>query len=48
VAASLLLHHWIPALFSTVAVLCWLVLARRTARDRRATRGGAESTVDRP
>ena len=48
VAASLLLHHWIPALFSAVAVLCWLVLARRTALDRRTTADSAESTLDCP
>jgi hypothetical protein len=35
VAASALLGHWLPAAFSAVAVLCWLVLARRTARARR-------------
>lgn len=31
VAASLLLGHLTPALLSAVALLCWLVLARRTA-----------------
>jgi len=30
VAASLLLDHPIPAGFSGIAFLCWLVLARRT------------------
>ena len=41
VAASALLGHWIPATLSAGAILCWLVLARRTmravvpARDRR-------------
>jgi hypothetical protein len=35
VAASLLLNHPIPATFSAVAILCWLVLARRTILDRR-------------
>jgi hypothetical protein len=35
VAASLLLDHWIPALLSGVAILCWLLLARRTLLDRR-------------
>lgn len=30
VAASLLLGHWIPALFSAIAIGCWLMLARRT------------------
>ncbi len=29
VAASLLLGHWIPALLSTIAILCWLSLGRR-------------------
>jgi hypothetical protein len=36
VAASLLLGHWIPALLSAIAILCWLVLARRTMLARRA------------
>ena len=35
VAASLLLGHWVPALLSSVAIACWLVLARRTIRARR-------------
>jgi hypothetical protein len=35
VAASLLLGHWIPALLSTGAIACWLVLARRTILARR-------------
>ena len=35
VAASLLLGHWIPAMFSSVAILCWLLLARRTFLARR-------------
>lgn len=30
VAASVLLGHWMPAVFSGVAVLCWIALARRT------------------
>ena len=30
VAASVLLGHWAPALLSSVAIACWLVLARRT------------------
>lgn len=29
-AASLLLDHWAPAAFSAIAILCWLLLARRT------------------
>jgi hypothetical protein len=36
VAASLLLGHWIPALLSAMAILCWLALARRTMLARRA------------
>lgn len=35
VAASLLLDHPIPAVFSAIAFLCWLVLARRTILDLR-------------
>jgi len=35
VAASLLLAHWIPALLSAFAMLCWVVLARRTILARR-------------
>ena len=35
-AASLLLGHWIPALLSAGAILCWLALARRTMLARRA------------
>ena len=30
-AASVLLHHWTPAVLSAFAFLCWLWLARRTA-----------------
>ena len=30
VAASTLLHHWIPALLAALAVCCWLALALRT------------------
>jgi hypothetical protein len=43
VAASLLLGHWIPAMLSAFAILCWLLLARRTYVARRAgtTPGGA-------
>jgi hypothetical protein len=36
VAASVLLGHWIPAVLSAIAIVCWLVLARRTAVARRA------------
>ena len=35
VGASLLLGHWMPAVLSMVAILCWLVLARRAAVARR-------------
>lgn len=35
VAASILLGHWIPALLSAIAIVCWLVLARRTILHRR-------------
>lgn len=35
VGASLLLGHWVPAGFSAVAIMCWLVLARRTLMDVR-------------
>ena len=35
VAASLLLGHWMPALLSSIAIVCWLVLARRTFLARR-------------
>ena len=34
VAASSLLGHWLPAALSSVAVVCWLILARRTIRAR--------------
>ena len=38
VAASALLGHLVPAVLSAVAVLCWIVLARRTILDRRRNR----------
>jgi len=38
VAASVLLAHWTPALLSAFAILCWLVLARRTLLARRDLR----------
>jgi len=38
VAASSLLGHPVPATLSAVAILCWLVLARRTILDRRRNR----------
>ncbi|MCW2543712.1 MAG: hypothetical protein JWM40_1264 [Frankiales bacterium] len=36
IAASLLLGHRTPALLSSGAVLCWVLLARRTWRHRKA------------
>ncbi|MBV8979319.1 MAG: hypothetical protein JO086_00285 [Acidimicrobiia bacterium] len=45
VAASVLLDHPIPAVLSGVAIVCWLVLARRTVIDRRERRA-AVSTRD--
>ena len=36
VGASLLLGHWIPASLSAIAILCWLVLARRTFSSGRS------------
>jgi hypothetical protein len=38
VAASALLGHPVPAMLSAVAILCWIVLARRTLLDRRQHR----------
>ena len=35
VAASTLLGHWVPAVLSAVAIVCWLALARRTILARR-------------
>jgi hypothetical protein len=45
VAASVLLGHAIPAMLAGVAIVCWLVLARRTALDRRERRA-ATSAAD--
>lgn len=45
-AASLLLHHWIPTLFSAIAILCWLMLARRTFLARRTETDSARSNLD--
>lgn len=44
VAASLLLDHRIPALLSSLAILCWLVLARRTILARRDVPASATNT----
>jgi hypothetical protein len=38
VGASLLLDHPVPAILAGVAIMCWLVLARRTLLDRRERR----------
>jgi hypothetical protein len=42
VGASVLLGHPVPAILSGVAILCWLVLARRTVLDRRERRAVEE------
>ena len=42
-AASLLLGHWVPAMFSTVAIGCWLWLARRTFLARRVPQSSLAS-----
>ena len=39
VGASVLLGHPIPAILSGMAIVCWLVLARRTVLDRRGRHG---------
>jgi hypothetical protein len=50
VAASSLLGHPVPATLSAVAILCWLVLARRTILDRRRRwsdeKGQASPSID--
>jgi hypothetical protein len=47
VAASSLLGHPVPALLSAVAIVCWLVLARRTFLHRRRHRAGSNwATLD--
>lgn len=38
VAASIMLGHWIPALLSSGAIGCWLILARRTVLALRGRR----------
>jgi hypothetical protein len=45
-AASSLLDHPVPAMLSAAAILCWLVLARRTMLDRRRRR--SEDTGEGP
>src|SRR5437016_13800130 len=46
VAASLLLDRWIPTLLSGIAILCWLLLARRTVLAR--TRAGPGTSSPNP
>jgi hypothetical protein len=46
VAASLLLDHWIPALLSGVAIMCWLLLARRTVLARRNSSPTSRAALD--
>lgn len=36
VAASVLLGHWVPAMLSSIAICCWLILGRRTFVARRS------------
>jgi ABC-type dipeptide/oligopeptide/nickel transport system permease subunit len=38
VAASALLGHPVPATLSAIAIVCWLVLARRTILEHRRSR----------
>lgn len=47
VAASLMLDHWIPAALSAIAILCWLVLARRTMLAIRVSRAQLAPTATR-
>lgn len=44
-AASLLLHHWMPATLSALAACCWVLLA---ARSVRAARQGVPLTGQAP
>ncbi|KAA1417029.1 hypothetical protein F0U44_17795 [Nocardioides humilatus] len=46
VAASTLLHHWIPALLALFAVGCWLALAVRTWRTLRRVAPAFPRTAD--
>lgn len=41
VSASILLGHWAPASFAGLAIVCWLILARRTFLARRGPTGPA-------
>lgn len=44
-AASLLLHHWVPASLSAMAVACWVLLG---ARSWEAHRAGVPLSGQRP
>ncbi len=44
-AASLLLHHWVPASLSAMAVACWVLLG---ARSWEAHRTGVPLSGQRP
>ena len=46
VGASLLLGHWAPALLSASAILCWLLLARRTYVARRSQTASRVAAAD--
>ncbi|MBS1836317.1 MAG: hypothetical protein JST64_01335 [Actinobacteria bacterium] len=46
-AASSLLGHPVPALLSVIAIVCWMILARRTILDRRRRRAGARGVAQR-
>jgi len=46
VAASVLLGHPIPATLAGSAIMCWLVLARRTALDRHNRRATSDLRVE--
>lgn len=48
VAASWLLGHWLPAVFSGLAIVCWLVLARRTVHALKRDRDSGEERVPSP
>jgi hypothetical protein len=45
-AASSLLGHWVSAVLSVTAILCWLVLARRTWLCRRSRIGDRPAPAD--
>jgi hypothetical protein len=45
VAASTLLGHRVPAMLSALAIVCWVVLARRTIAARRGARSATPRSV---